>query len=76
MATDERSAILRRAQELEDRHEDRLHDLGRLALDMHRRDELDSELLMARAEEIARIEKDLGRLHIALEQDEGSSPKS
>jgi hypothetical protein len=68
MATIERSEMLRRAQELEDRHDDRLHDLGRLALDMHRRDELDSELLMGRAEEIAQIEKDLGRLHVALEQ--------
>jgi hypothetical protein len=70
-----RSEILRRAEELEGRHEDRLHDLGRLALDMHRRDELDSELLMARAEEIAEIEKDLGRLHVALEDEEGQRPE-
>jgi hypothetical protein len=69
-----RSEILRRTEELEGRHEDRLHDLGRLALDMHRRDELDSELLMARAEEIAEIEKDLGRLHVALEDEEAQSP--
>jgi hypothetical protein len=62
-----RSEIRRRAEELEGRHEDRLHDLGRLALDMHRRDELDAKLLMSRAEEIAEIEKDLGRLHVALE---------
>jgi hypothetical protein len=70
-----RSEILRRTEELEGRHEDRLHDLGRLALDMHRRDELDSELLMARAEEIAEIEKDLGRLHIALEDEEAQRPE-
>jgi hypothetical protein len=63
------SEMLRQAQELEDRHERHLQDLGRLALDMHRRDEMDSELLMARAGEIAEIEKLLGRLHVALEEE-------
>jgi hypothetical protein len=74
MPAGERSKTLRRA--LEDRHENRLHDLGRLALDMHRRDELDSELLMSRAEEIAEIEKDLGRLRVALEDEGAQQPES
>jgi hypothetical protein len=70
-----RSEILRRTEELEGRHEDGLHDLGRLALDMHRRDELDSEVLVARAEQIAEIERDLGRLHVALEDEEAPRPE-
>jgi hypothetical protein len=72
MLPGERSAMEQRARELEERHERQLHELGRLALEMHRRDELDGEALMARAAELAQIEKDLGTLHVALESDVAS----
>ena len=74
MASTRRSEILRRARRLEQRHERELDELGQLALEMHRRDELDAEVLTRRAAEIAQIEKDLGELHIALEPGEESRP--
>jgi hypothetical protein len=65
----------RRLDELSERREQQLLDLGRLTLEMHRRDEIDTSLLMERAGEIAGIEKELGQLQVALEQGE-SHPQS
>jgi hypothetical protein len=59
----------RRLKQLEHRRERQVYSLGRLALDMHRRDQVDPSLLTKRANELAQTEKDLGQLHVALEQD-------
>jgi hypothetical protein len=60
--------VNRRLKQLEHRRERQVHSLGRLALDMHRRDQVDSTLLMKRAKELAETEKELGQVHIAIEQ--------
>lgn len=53
---------------LEQECEERLRHLGGLALEMHRRDQLDPDLLMSRAGDISVLEKEMGLLQVGLEQ--------
>lgn len=48
--------------------EEMLRELGGVALDMHRRDDVDSGLLEGRAEEIVEIEEEIELLQVGLEK--------
>ncbi|MSO40327.1 MAG: hypothetical protein EXQ70_00225 [Solirubrobacterales bacterium] len=64
----ERSRLRKHLDELIEEREDQLRELGGIALDMHRRDEVEVNVLEGRAEEITETEEEIQLLQIGLEQ--------
>ena len=54
--------------ELIEEREQQLRELGGIALDMHRRDEVDVNVLEGRAEEITETEEEIELLQVGLEK--------
>jgi hypothetical protein len=64
----ERGQLRRRLRDLGERREQMIRDLGGLALEMHKRDRLDPELLTAKAAEIDAVDSETKLLRRALEE--------
>jgi hypothetical protein len=64
----ERGRLRRHLQELEDLREQRLRDLGGLALQMYRRDSFEAKLLWEKAGEVAAVEEERKRVQRGLEE--------
>jgi hypothetical protein len=63
-----RGQIRRRLREIADLREERLRDLGGLALEMHKRDRIDPRLLSVKAAEIASLDEEAELLRRGLDQ--------
>jgi hypothetical protein len=55
-------SVRRQLRELEERREEGLRDLGSMALEMHRRQDFELDLLRAQARELAAIESQIREL--------------